>query len=296
MQTSINKTEASRGDDKSPLVSSQWLAEHLDDPSVAIAHVLYEADIDDYAEGHIPGAQRWYWKDFFWHDTIREFPTPAQMAGRLGQMGIDENTTLVLYSGRNQYAIYGYWVTKILCGHPDVRVLDGHLKKWTLEGRALDSQAPVISPLTCLPQRDSRDDSSRVGSGEVRDKLGNPRHVVLDARYHSEYSGERVKPGTGFDYGAERWGRIPGARHLFFRDLFDNEDDSLLPAADLEALFRTVGAGPDQSDEVVCYCRLGHRASLLWFAATQIVGWDHFRVYDGSWTEWGSSVGFPVER
>ena len=279
-----------------PLVSSQWLADRLADPSVVVAHVLYEADIDDYAEGHVPGARKLYWKDFFWHDTIRQFPTPEDMTARLGKLGVDENTTLVLYSGRNQYAIYGYWVTKILCGHPDVRVLDGHLKKWVLDGRESQTETPRVYPRVGVPQRESRDDSSRVGSAEIRDKLGQPGFVVLDARYHSEYDGERVKPGTGFDFGAERWGRIPGARHLFFRDLFNDEDDTLLPPADLEALFRNVGAGPDQADEVVSYCRLGHRASLLWFAATQIVGWDHFRVYDGSWTEWGSSVGFPIER
>jgi thiosulfate/3-mercaptopyruvate sulfurtransferase len=278
------------------LVSSQWLAAHLDDPTVVVAHVQYESDIDDYSEGHIPGARKLYWKDFFWHDTIREFPTPAEMAARLGSLGVDENTTLVFYSGRNQYAIYGYWVTKILCGHPDVRVLNGHMKKWTLEGRELQIDTPTANPRVCLTQREARDDSSRIGSAELREKLGEPGHVVLDGRYHSEYNGERVKPGTGFDFGAERWGRIPGAKHLFFRDLFDDKDDTLLPPDGLEAMYRGVGAAPDQADAVVSYCRCGHRASLLWFAATQLLGWDHIRVYDGSWTEWGSSVGFPIER
>jgi thiosulfate/3-mercaptopyruvate sulfurtransferase len=282
---------------ESPLVSSDWLADHLDDPSVLVAHVMYEADIDDYEDGHIPGALKWYWKDIFWHPTVREFPTPDEMAARLGSYGIDETKTLVLYSGRNQYATYGYWVAKVLCGHPDVRLLDGHLKKWRSEGRALDtSAAPGVRPLVCTLPRAPRDDSSRIMSGQVRESIGQPRQVVLDARYYSEYSGERVKPGTGFDYGAERWGRIPGARHLFFRCLFDETDDTLLPAEGLETLFREQGAGPDQADRVICYCRLGHRASLLWFCATQIIGWDHVRIYDGSWTEWGSSVGFPIER
>ena len=280
----------------SPLVSSQGLAENLDDPSVVVAHILYESDLDDYSEGHIPGAQKWYWKDIFWQDRMRQFPTTLQMSDRLGLRGIDQNTRLVLYSGRNQYAIYGYWVTKILCGHADVRVLDGHLKKWRLEGRALKTDAPDIKPVICLPQLGSRNDSSRASSAQVKAMLGQAGSVILDARYRVEYDGERVKPGTGFDYGAECWGRIPGAKHLFFRDLFDDRDDSLLLPAELVKLFRNVGAAPDQADQVVSYCRLGHRASLLWFAATQLLGWDHFRAYDGSWTEWGSSVGFPVER
>jgi thiosulfate/3-mercaptopyruvate sulfurtransferase len=280
----------------SPLVNSQWLAEHLDNPSVVVAHILYESDVDDYSEGHIPGAQKWYWKDLFWQDGVREFPTPLQMATRLGERGVDQDTSLVLYSGRNQYAIYGYWVTKILCGHPRVHVLDGHLKKWRLEGRPLETDDHEVKPVTCLPQFSNRDDSSRVYSTQVRDMLGKAGSVILDARYQVEYDGERVKPGSGFDYGAECWGRIPGARHLFFRKLFDERDDSLLPPAELEKLFRDVGAAPDQADQVVSYCRLGHRASLLWFTATQLLGWDHFRAYDGSWTEWGSSVGFPIER
>lgn len=279
-----------------PLVSSQWLAARLEDPSVIVAQVLYESDIDDYSEGHIPGAQKWFWKDLFWHDRIREFPTPSQMADRLGERGIDQDTTLVLYSGRNQYAIYGYWVIKVLCGHPDVRVLDGHLKKWVLDGRALSTHTPAITPAFYTPQRSTRDDSTRASSAEVRDMLGKAGKVILDARYQVEYEGKRVKPGIGFDYGAERWGRIPGARHLFFRNLFDEKDDTLIQPSELEALFRNVGAAPDQADEVVSYCRLGHRASLLWFAATELLGWGHFRAYDGSWTEWGSSVGYPIER
>jgi thiosulfate/3-mercaptopyruvate sulfurtransferase len=281
---------------ESPLISTEWLADRLEDPAVVIVHVLYEADIDDYSDGHIPGAHKKYWKEFFWDDMIREFPTPTEMSARLGAIGVDENTTLVLYSGRNQYAIYGYWVTKILCGHRDVRVLNGHMKKWNLEGRELQTDTPVATPRDCKPQRVARDDSSRIGSIELREKLGQPGHVILDGRYHSEYNGERVKPGTGFDFGAERWGRIPGAKHLFFRDLFDDKDDTLLPPDGLEALYRGVGAAPDQADAVVSYCRCGHRASLLWFAATQLLGWNHIRIYDGSWTEWGSSVGFPIER
>ena len=284
---------------QSPLVSSQWLADRLEDPSVAVAHVLYESDVDDYTQGHIPGALAWYWKDIFWHDSKREFPTPSEMAEKLGQQGIDENTTLVLYSGRNQYAIYGYRAIKTMCGHADVRILDGHLKKWNLEGCQLQKEALRLQPTPYTPQQSVRDDSSRVDISEVSALLNHPGTVILDARYQSEYQseydGERVKPGTGFDYGAECWGRIPGARHLMFRRLFDETDDSLLDAAGLEKLFRSVGAAPDQAEQVICYCRLGHRGSLLWFAASQILGWHHFRVYDGSWTEWGSSVGYPVE-
>lgn len=277
-----------------PLVSGDWLEERLGDPLTRVVEIQYEADISEYQDGHIPGAVNWYWKDMFWHDRDRQFPTPQLMAERFGAKGISPETTVVFYSGRNQYAMFAYWVTKAMTGHPDARVLDGSQKRWQLDGRTLTKDVPDFAPVSYEPQRTDRDDSTRIFCQEVKAALGKPGLVVLDGRYESEYSGERVKPGTGFDYGAERHGRIPGARHLMWRRLF-NEDNTLKTPGELEEVFRSVGAAPDQTDEVVAYCRLSHRASSLWFTATQILGWDHLRVYDGSWTEWGSAVGLHVE-
>lgn len=280
---------------ESPLVSTEWMVDHLDDPGVVLVQLKYEPDEDDYSEGHIPGAYFWDWKAMLWHDTDRQFPTPALMGRRLGERGIHEATTLVLHCGRNQYAVYGYWIIKKMCGHPDVRVLDGSWMKWEAEGKPMTTDIPVVTPVAYQVQRTARDDSTRISRGDVRDGLGNSGRVILDARYESEYNGERLKPGTGFDFGAERYGRIPGAKHLMFQNLM-NDDGSLKSPEELEAIYRSYGAAPDQADEVVTYCRLGHRGSLLWFTASEILSWDHFRVYDGSWTEWGSAVGFPVER
>ena len=279
----------------SPLVSSEWMAAHLEDPGVVLVQLKYEPDEDDDSDGHIPGAQFWYWKDMLWDDTDRQFPIPELMGKRLGEHGIGEKTTLVLHSGRNQYAAYGYWIIKKMCGHPDVRVLDGSWMKWQAEGREMTTDVPDVTPVVYQVRQTERDDSSRISRGEVRDGLGIPGRVILDGRYASEYNGERVKPGTGFDFGAERYGRIPGAKHLLFKNLM-NDDATLKSPEELEAIYRSYGAAPDQADEVVTYCRLGHRGSLLWFTAAEILDWHHFRVYDGSWTEWGSAVGFPVER
>lgn len=279
-----------------PLVTAAWLAGRLDDPRVRIIQLLYEPDIDDYSEGHIPGAHVRFWKDLLWHPTEREFATPETMASRLGAAGVRPTDTLVLYSGRAQYAMYGYWVTHVMDGHPDVRVLDGGRTAWLRSGGPMTTEVPAVRPVAYAPGRPARDDASRVSRVELLASLGRPGLRILDARTPEEYRGERVKPAPGPDHGAERAGHVPGAVNLHARELQDPSDFTLRPRAELEALFRAAGAAPDQADAVIAYCRLSHRASALWFTMTEVLGWHHVRVYDGSWTEWGSSVGMPVER
>jgi thiosulfate/3-mercaptopyruvate sulfurtransferase len=279
-----------------PLVTPAWLAERLDDPAVHVIQLLFEPDVDDYTDGHVPGAHARFWKTLLWDDHRRDFATPAQAAERLGALGIGPDDTVVLYSGRNHYAMYGYWVLHAMAGHRSLRVLDGGFARWRNEGHPVttDVPSPVAVPYPA-PAR-ARDDTTRVGRDDVLAGLGRPGRVLIDARSDEEYAGARVKPAPGFDHGAETYGRIPGARHLHARDLMDPADGRVLPADELERLLRAVGAAPDQADEVVVYCRLSHRASSVWFVATQLLGWSHVRVYDGSWTEWGSMVGMPVER
>ena len=278
-----------------PLVRPAWLAEHLEDPTVHVVQLLYEPDVDDYADGHVPGAIARFWKHLLWDDHRRDFATPQQAADRLGALGVGPDDTLILYSGRNHYAMYGYWVLRRMTGHRDVRVLDGGLARWRNEGYPVTTDVPTITAVPYPISGSARDDSTRVSRDDVLAGLGRPGRVLVDARSPEEYEGSRVKPAPGFDHGAETYGRIPGARHLHARDLMEADGTVLEPAA-LERLLRDVGAGPDQADEVIVYCRLSHRASSLWFVATEILGWDHVRVYDGSWTEWGSMVGMPVER
>lgn len=287
-----------------------------DTARVVVAEIQYEEEIDEYAAGHLPGALDWSWKEAAWEPLAREFRTPAQAAAWLGARGIDRDTTLVLYSGRLQYAVYVAWALGTLAGHPDVRVLDGGRRAWLAAGGELTVEVPEERAAVAYgggaagdaarsgeagagadpaAAASPRDDASRIGRDELLARLGEPGLRLLDARYAEEYDGLRVKPGSGPDHGAERHGRIPGAVHLPFTAL-RGDDFRLRSAAELEAAFRAAGAAPDQVREVVVYCRLGHRASLLWFAATRLLGWSHVRVYDGSWTEWGSLVGAPVER
>lgn len=282
--------------DTTALTTADWLAEHLDDPAVRILQVQFEPDIDDYTDAHIPGAIHVFWKDLAWDDYQRQFPTPAQVAERLGALGVGPDTTLVLYSGRNHYAMYLAWILGEMGGHVDVRVLDGSKKRWAMDGHALTADVPVVTAVPYPAPTAERDDSTRVSRDDVLANLGRPGRVLIDARTPEEFRGERLKPGEGFDFGAERYGHIPGARNLHARDLLDPGDFTVKSRDELERLFREVGAAPDQAEEVVAYCRLSHRANSLRFIATHVLGWDHIRVYDGSWTEWGTSVGLPIER
>jgi len=130
----------------------------------------------------------------------------------------------------------------------------------------------------------------------VRDNLGNSRRLLIDLRSPEEYTGKRVMEyAAPFDHGAERFGRIPGAVHLYFRQLL-NEDDSLKAPDALRRELAAAGITPEKFDEIVCYCRLSHRATMGWMALTYLLGHPNIRIYDGSWTEWGSIVGYPIEK
>jgi len=275
-----------------PLVTTDWLAAHLDDPSVRIAEISSTPEPDVYRGGHIPGAVWFFWKDICWHDTDREFVSPDKLAARLGAAGIGPDHTLVLCSDVVQYGTYAYWAFT-MAGRRNLAVLDGSRTKWLREGRPLTRDIPRHAPVQYPPQ--PGDASMRMGRDAVRAGLGEPGRLLLDVRSPEEYAGERVMELGKFDHGAERAGRIPGAVHLYYRSLL-NDDDSYKSPEELERIFKRVGASRQAPDEVVVYCRLSHRASLTWVALTRLLGRENVKIYDGSWTEWGSIVGFPVER
>ena len=220
----------------------------------------------------------WYWKDALWHETDREFSTPEEAALRLGKIGVGAETTVVLYGDPVQYGTYAFWALT-MAGHKDVRLLDGGKKRWVSEGLPLSTETLKYGLNVYAVQNEDR--RSRVGRDDVRSP--------------EEYVGARVMPPPGFDHGAERTGRIPGAIHVFFRELV-KEDDTFLNESSLTAIFARAGITPDIKREIVTYCRLSHRATLAWFALQHILGYSDVKVYDGSWTEWGSIVGFPIER
>jgi thiosulfate/3-mercaptopyruvate sulfurtransferase len=277
----------------SPIVSTKWLAERLLDPSIKIIEVsAKQSDEASYGKEHIPGAINFWWKDLCWHETDRQFVTPEQLAQRLGDVGISDKDRLVLYGEPVQYGTYAFWALT-MAGHPNLMVLDGGRGKWMTENFPTTISVPENK--TAEYEIQASNEWMRLGRDNVRDNLTKGGRFLLDVRSPEEYSGERVMEHGQFDHGAERGGRIPGAKHLFFKDLI-NDDDTFKSAEELKAKFNEVGADPTKVDEIAVYCRLSHRASLAWTAMTYILGYEGVKIYDGSWTEWGSIVGFPVEK
>lgn len=269
-----------------------WLVDHLDDPQIRIIEVSSDPTGEAYKQGHIPGAVFWFWKAKLWHATDREFATPLDMSRHLGEIGVTPDSTVILYGDPVQYGTYALWVM-MMTGHADVRLLDGSRTRWVAENRPLTTSIPAFSATKYLVR--NPDCATRFGRDDIRAGLGESGRLLLDVRSEEEYKGARVSPPGDFDHGAERPGRIPGAIHLFFRDLL-NEDDTFIASEQIRRKFSDVGVKSDSHDSIITYCRLSHRATLVWFALTQFLGVEKTGIYDGSWTEWGSIVGFPVER
>jgi thiosulfate/3-mercaptopyruvate sulfurtransferase len=276
----------------SPLATPAWLEDRLGDRTVRILEISSTQDKTQYREGHIPGALWFFWKDICWHETDRQFVSSETLARRLGAIGVSPKDTLVLYGEPVQYGTYAFWALT-MAGHPNLRVLDGTRTRWVKEGRPLTRDIPRFASADYPPQKG--DSSMRLGRDEVRAGLGKSGRLLLDVRSPEEYSGERVMEYPKFDHGAERAGRIPGAVHLYYKNLL-NDDNSYKSPTELRAIFDRIGATPEKVGEIVCYCRLSHRATLTWVAMKHILGYENVKIYDGSWTEWGSIVGFPVEK
>ena len=198
---------------------------------------------------------------------------PDALAARLGGAGIGPGTTVVLYGDPVQYGAYALWALT-MGGHADLRLLDGGRNGWIGEGRPTTREVPRFEAVAYAPR--VGDSSMRVGRDELRANLGRPGRLLLDMRSPEEYAGERVMPPPDFDHGAERAGRIPGAVHLYYRDLL-NDDDSFKSPAALRAIFDAVGAAPGRAGEIIAYCRLSHRAALAWFAMTHLLGYADVR-------------------
>ncbi len=270
------------------LVTTEWLAEHLDDPGVVVAES--DEDVLLYETGHIPGAVKLDWHTELNDPLTRDYVGGAGFARLMSDRGITRDTTLVLYGDRNNWwAAYALWVCTLF-GHPDLRLLDGGRTKWIAEGRPLTTDVPQ-RPRTDYPVVERDDTKVRAFRDQVAAHLGRP---LIDVRSPGEYSGELLHMPDYPQEGAVRGGHIPGARNVPWARAAA-EDATFRSLKELEAIYAgEVGLRPD--DDIVVYCRIGERSSHTWFVLTYLLGYPHVRNYDGSWTEWGNSVRVPIAR
>jgi thiosulfate/3-mercaptopyruvate sulfurtransferase len=271
------------------LVTTDWLAEHLDDPSVVVAEV--DEDPDLYEDGHIPGAVKLHWKEDLQHALVRDVVPREQFERLMSERGISNDTTVVLYGDKNNwFAAYAYWYLKVY-GHRDVRLLDGGRQKWIDEGRGLTIALPRPAPASYTAPE--LDESIRVRRDDVLAGLDDPGVVLVDVRSPQEYAGELVAPPGYEQEGASRSGHIPGARSIPWATAV-RDDGTFKNLDELREIYASQGVTPDK--EVRAYCRIGERSAHTWFVLRELLGYERVRNYDGSWTEWGNLVDVPIEK
>ena len=272
------------------LVETDWLEGKLKDPNIRIIEV--DEDTTAYEKGHIPNSIGWNWFKDLHAPVGRDYVDQAGLSKLLGRAGVGEDTTVVLYGGNNNwFAAYAYWLLKYL-GFGPVKLLNGGRKKWELESRMLTQDVPSFKPTTVSIENPVRGDI-RAFRNEVLDKVTAGKTTFVDVRSPEEYRGEKLAPDHLPQEQAQVPGHIPGAANIPWAKAA-NEDGTFKSADELKSLYE--GAGLTASQEVIAYCRIGERSSHTWFALNELLGYDDVKNYDGSWTEYGSLVGAPVEK
>ena len=270
------------------LVSTDWLEGQLDDPDIRVIEV--DEDTTAYEKGHIRGAVGWNWTTDLHTPVGRDYLDQGGFADLLSTAGIGSGTTVVLYGGNNNwFAAYAYWLLK-LRGFDDVKLLDGGRKKWELESRELVQDVPSYQPSDHVLLGDERP-TIRALRDEVISKVGSATGFV-DVRSPEEYRGEKLAPDHLPQEQAQVPGHIAGAANIPWVKAA-NDDGTFKSADELKALYEAEGITADR--DVIAYCRIGERSSHTWFALQELLGYPNVKNYDGSWTEYGSLVGAPVE-
>jgi thiosulfate/3-mercaptopyruvate sulfurtransferase len=270
------------------MVDTDWLAEHLNDPNVRVIEV--DEDTSAYEKGHVPNALAWNWTTDLHAEVGRDYVDQEGLSKLLQRAGVGSDTTVVLYGGNNNwFAAYAYWLIKYL-GFDNVKLVNGGRKKWELESRELTQDTPSFDA-TDVKVSGGVNKDIRAMRDEVMQKLG--KGALIDVRSPEEFRGEKLAPDHLPQEQAQVPGHIPGAANVPWGKAA-NDDGTFKSADELVALYGEQGVTSDK--DVIAYCRIGERSSHTWFALHELLGWGNVKNYDGSWTEWGSLVGVPVEK
>jgi thiosulfate/3-mercaptopyruvate sulfurtransferase len=271
------------------LVSTEWAANHLNDPKVRLIEV--DVDTSAYEQGHIAGAVGWNWQTQLQDNVRRDLIDKAALEQLLGSSGVSNDTTIVLYGDNNNwFAAYALWQLKYY-GHKDVRLMNGGRKKWIEEKRPLTTDGTKVAATSY--KASEPDESLRAYREDV---LAVVKHKkageLVDVRSVDEFTGKIIAP-PGMSETAQRAGHIPGAANIPWAQAA-NEDGTFKSVEQLKELYGAKGV--TGKDETIAYCRIGERSSHTWFVLKYLLGYGNVKNYDGSWTEWGNLVGAPIEK
>ena len=271
------------------LVDTQWVADHLGKAGIVLAEV--DVDTSAYDSGHIEGSLGWNWQTDLQNTLTRELLTSDEVADLLGRSGISNDTTIVLYGDNNNwFAAWAFWFLRMY-GHQDVKLMNGGRVKWVAEGRPITNDVPSSTAVSYSAS--GADTSLRALRDTVLAAASAGGTQLVDVRSPAEYSGEVIAPENMPQEGAQRSGHIPGAASIPWLTTI-NDDGTFKSADELTGIYGPKGI--DGGTDVITYCRIGERSAHTWFALTQLLGFDNVSNYDGSWTEYGSLVGAPIEK
>ncbi len=271
------------------LVDTQWVADNLGTEGIVLAEV--DVDTEAYDSGHIEGSLGWNWQTDLQNTLTRDLLTGDELADLLGRSGISNDTTIVLYGDNNNwFAAWAFWFLRMY-GHQNVKLMNGGRAKWVAEGRPTTADVP--SPAAVSYSAGEADGNLRALRDTVLAAATAGGTQLVDVRSPAEFNGEVIAPENMPQEGAQRSGHVPGAASIPWLTTV-NDDGTFKSAEELGDIYGSKGI--DGSTDVITYCRIGERSAHTWFALTQLLGYDNVSNYDGSWTEYGSLVGAPIEK